>query len=206
MIFENTSVYNFENAFRGMRNPLDSWNKSDSYKSSDVDYIIGKKDLKLAQKLIKGGVEHSKFMRQIFVSVDITAPLYWWSEFDTYKVGTVANSCSTMHKLYAYPFSINMFEVDNEYPRFIWDKLIDYLESVRQEYNRTKDIKLFRIMKQLLPSSFNQKRTITLSYAVLRNMYLQRKNHKLTEWSIDFVNWVKSLPYSEELICYKDVN
>ena len=206
MKFENTEVFNFEGVFRGLRNPLESWDKSDSVPVVPDwydEYVIGENDLKLAQRMIKGGNEQSKFLRQIMVSVDITAPRYWWSEFDTYKIGTVSNSCSTMHKLKDYPFTIDMFEIDEEYSKETWQYIINYLEKMRLAYQITKDIKFLRAMKQALPESFKQKRTITLNYAVIRNMFLQRRHHKLKEWSTDFINWVGSLPYSKELITFE---
>ena len=149
MRFERTSVFNFENALRGMRNPLDSWAKSDSEILPDGNYSIGEADLNLAQRLIKGGSEHRKFMRQIFVSVDITAPIYWWSEFDTYKVGTAANSRSTMHTLSKYPISEDMFErdEDNEFEDY-WNFIIPSLESLRLKYKETNDYAYFRLLKQ----------------------------------------------------------
>ena len=206
---------------------MDSWDKSDSFygceNSSehkigkcencfyDIEcnnlyriFNIGLNDLELAQRLIKAGNEHAKFLRQIFVSVDISAPRYWWSEFDTYKIGTTANSCSTMHKISAYPITKEMFEIDtNMTEDTYWNIVIDHLESLRQKYNETNDIKWFRYLKQELPESFIQKRTVTLNYAVIRNMYLQRKNHRLKEWSINFINWIKSLPYAKELIMFE---
>ncbi len=204
MKFENTSVYNIGRAIYSARNPMDSWDKSDT----DIDKnILGENDLKLAQKLISGGTEHRKFLRQIFVSVDITAPRYWWSEMDTYKIGTTANSCSTMHKLKDYPITLNMFEVDAHFFGTVdmdyWNNTIDYLEGLRQTYNKTKDYTIFRLLKQALPESFLQKRTVTLNYEVVRTMYQQRKHHKLKEWSINFVEWVNTLPYAKELITYE---
>ena len=175
--------------------------------------VIGKNDLELMQKLIKAGSEHRKFMRQIFVSVDITAPLYWWKEFDTYKVGTVANSTSTMHKLASTPITMKCFEMGdfadsneesnsyNLYTKTMWSKLIDHLEALRKEFNETKDKRYWKELIRLLPESWLQKRTITMNYENILNMYHQRKHHKLTEWSKSFCDWVKTLPYAEELIC-----
>ena len=207
MKFENTSTWGFEHAIRGMRNPLESWNKSDSYYGNNEvgleSYIIGAKDLELMQKLIKAGSEHRKFMRQILVSVDITAPLYWWKEFDTYKVGTVVNSTSTMHKLASTPITIDCFEMD-DYCGFFeiqWKNFIGLLEQCRKEYNKTKDKRYWKELIRLLPESWLQKRTITMNYENILNMYRQRKNHKLTEWSKSFCDWIKTLPYAEELIC-----
>lgn len=221
MNFSKTEVWGFEHAIRGMRNPLESWNKSDSEFSMSVTgeniYIIGKNDLELAQKLIKAGSEHRKFLRQIFVSVDITAPLYWWKEFDTYKVGTVSNSTSTMHKLASTPITIDCFEMDdfdkfletpledgeNEEQWKFWKmELIPRLESLRQMYNETKDKRYWKELIRLLPESWLQTRTVTMNYENLLNMHHQRcvKPHKLTEWSVKFKEFVESLPYAKELI------
>ena len=243
--FENTEVWGFEHALRGMRNPKNSWNKSDSfnclktpsgkhcsefcknfntdkcymYGNNDEPFIIGNNDMKLAQALIKAGNEHRKFMRQIFVSVDITAPLYWWKEFDTYKVGTVANSTSTMHKLATTPITLDCFEID-DYDRNLSladnpkdddrldnistfeEDIIYVLENIRQKYLETKDKRYWKELVRWLPESWLQKRTITMNYENVRNMYFQRRNHKLTEWSESFIKWVESLPYAEELIMY----
>lgn len=211
MKFENTEVWGFEHAIRGMRNPMNSWDKSDSYYGNNEigleSYVIGKNDLELMQKLIKAGSEHRKFMRQILVSVDITAPLYWWKEFDTYKIGTVSNSTSTMHKLASTPITIGCFEMgDFEDLRVfdistVWEILIFDLERLRKLYNETKDKRYWKELIRLLPESWLQKRTITMNYENILNMYRQRKNHKLTEWSKSFCDWIKTLPYAEELIC-----
>ena len=214
MKFEKTEVWGFEHAIRGMRNPLESWKKSDSFiKSPHNYYVIGSNDLELMQTLIKAGPEHRKFLRQIFVSVDITAPLYWWKEFDTYKVGTVSNSCSTMHKLASTTITMDCFEMDdfadsneesnhyNLYTKSMWSNLIDHLEALRKEFNETKDRRYWKELIRLLPESWLQKRTVTMNYENLLNMYRQRKNHKLTEWSKSFCDWIKTLPYAEELIC-----
>ena len=228
--FENTQVMNFDGALRGMRNPLNSWDKSDSYYGcGDTDcnackhlsrcwyefqnhtYHIGENDLKLAQALIKAGSDHRKFMRQIFVTVDITAPLYWWKEFDTYKVGTVANSCSTMHKIHSKPITISDFSFDNTNIAFetgdapidfsvFYNRIVEDCEILRRRYEETKDKKYWRALIQLLPESYNQKRTVTLNYEVIRNIYGSRRNHKLDEWSVGFMEWIDTLPYSEELI------
>lgn len=204
MKFEHIETWGFEHAIRGMRNPLESWNKSDSKYESHLEFIggnvisrfiIGKNDLELMQKLIRAGSEHRKFMRQIMVSVDITAPLYWWKEFDTYKVGTVANSTSTMHKLASTPITRNCFE-----GFYIWQETVDRLERTRLKYLETKDKKYWRELIENLPESWLQTRTITMNYENLLSMVHQRKNHKLTEWSVDFINWVKTLPYAEELL------
>ena len=226
MKFENTKVFNFEGALRGMRNPMSSWAKSDSYygcseeffchgctadsRCSEYrsgDYIIGQNDMKLAQTLIKAGNEHRKFMRQIFVSVDITAPIYWWKEFDTYKVGTTANSTSTMHKIHSKPFEMADFSTDHmtDAALEMMQKNIDFLEGLRTQFVETKDKALWYSIIQLLPESYNQTRTVTMTYENIRNMYFQRKTHKLTEWSESFIKWVESLPYAEELICLESI-
>ena len=279
MDFKNSEVFNFEGAIRGMRNPLNSWDKSDSkFGLGDANYeemdytvasyytekagfnydenyeewynahesyttwlnkngilkynnnddifeyaYIGPNDLNLAQRLISSGPEHAKFLRQIFVSVDITAPLYWWKEADTYKVGTTANSTSTMHKLTSYPITKEMFEFDDfsnvdyylddsgdgkpvmwyindDIEDFIW-----FLESLRQKYLSTNNKIYWRALVQLLPQGWLQTRTWTANYAILRNIYFQRKNHKLKEWH-QFCDWIKTLPYSKELITLGDEN
>lgn len=198
MKFENTEVWGFEHAIRGCRNPLESWSKSDSFIKSPHNYfVIGKNDLELMQKLIKAGSEHRKFLRQIFVAVDITAPLYWWKEFDTYKIGTVSNSTSTMHKLASTPITIDCFENGE----MIYSFTIAELETNRLKYLETKDKNEWKRLIVNLPESWLQKRTITVNYENILNMYRQRKNHKLTEWSKSFCDWVKTLPYAEKLIC-----
>jgi len=277
MKFEKTEVMNFEGAFRGLRNPLESWAKSDSqfgiekleeiqadyetaceycineglnaeedydafYEAEEKyaewlrengdlnkdsfnlyfpDYVhyayIGPKDLNLAQRMIKAGTSDRKFLRQIMVSVDITAPLYWWKEFDTYKVGTVANSTSTMHKLASTPITFDCFEMDdfenlrvydNEpyntdtFITDIWDDIIGYCETLRLRYNETKDKKYWKELIRILPEAWLQTRTVTLNYEVLRNIYFQRRYHKLTEWH-QFCEWIESLPYGKELITYE---
>lgn len=246
MKFENTEVFNFEGALRGMRNPKESWDKSDSFnchegmgdcgrcpffidghqyssddcqkenefdKKNDV-FIIGKNDLDLAQRLIKAGSEHRKFLRQIFVSVDVTAPLYWWKEFDTYKIGTVANSTSTMHKLANTPITIDCFEMGDFYDTqttngigisMYWKDIICVCEDLRKQYNETKDRKYWKELIRLLPESWLQKRTVTMNYENILNMYVQRRNHKLNEWSgkddptkPNFCSWVLELPYAKQ--------
>ena len=218
MKFENTEVCGFRHALRGMRNPLESWDKSDSYEvlsmPSSVEayyFKIGENDMKLAQSLIKAGSEHRKFMRQIFVSVDITAPLYWWKEFDTYKVGTVANSTSTMHKLASTPITKDCFEMD-DYSFGVgaedtWDLLIQSCENLRKNYLLTKDKRYWKELIRLLPESWLQTRTVTMSYENVLNMVHHRKNHKLNEWSgVDhpanknFIKWAKTLPYADKLL------
>ena len=269
MKFENTQVMNFQGAFRGLRAPLESWNKSDSFFGIDsteyndcgwevaAEYIdanekydydmqydkfyeaqekygewlrkngvlkiqndyfeyafIGPKDMDLAQRMIKAGTSDSKFLRQIFVSVDITAPLYWWKEADTYKIATVANSTSTMHKLASTPITLDCFEIDDFQndldfePGGSWYKTKDFvtdiiqsLEYLRLKYLETKDKRYWKELIRWLPNGWLQKRTWTANYAVLRNMYFQRKNHKLTEWH-RFCEWVESLPYAKELIIF----
>lgn len=286
MNFKNTKVFNFEGALRGMRNPLNSWNKTDSYHGSvnlmtppnhdfEVAYLwvenenkirqkegkkviepetnewdelwkkydswlldvgilnsnneiadvafLGPNDLDLAQRLIRGGPEHSKFMRQIFTSVDITAPLYWWKEADTYKVSTTANSTSTMHKLMAKPFERDDFEFDKgkeliitkgyithggEYELTYEDYINDILymcNRLRDKFLKTNDKDYWRALVQILPNAYLQTRTWTANYAILRNIYFQRRNHKLKEWH-QFCDWIKSLPYSTELITLGDEN
>ena len=276
MDFKETEVFNFKGAIRGMRNPMNSWDKSDSrFGIADMNYyyedlddvtyshilakypefdfcndtndtydeymewlegianlnfynhavqydLIGYNDLQLAQKLILAGNEHAKFMRQIFVSVDITAPLYWWKEMDTYKVGTVANSTSTMHKLAAQPIGSEMFEFDNqdivvstgtaphggEWHHTFEDYYLDILdmcENLRQKYLETNDKSYWRALVQILPEAWLQTRTWTANYAVLRHIYFQRKNHKLKEWH-QFCEWIESLPYAKELITLEENN
>lgn len=211
MKFENTEVWGFEHALRGCRNPMASWDKSDSgyidRRFNDM-FHIGKNDLDLAQRLIKAGSEHRKFLRQIFVSVDVTAPLFWWKEFDTYKVGTVANSTSTMHKLANTPITIDCFEMDdfeNMNCHSCWDFIIFACEGLRQKYNETKDKRYWKELIRLLPESWLQKRTVTMNYENILNMYMQRRNHKLNEWSgtddpskPNFCSWVLSLPYAKQ--------
>lgn len=220
---------NFENAIRGMRNALNSWDKSDSFWGCTVfgktkkcnecyvqnkcctaielrQYHIGENDLKLANTLCKAGPDHRKFMRQIFVSVDITAPLYWWKEYDTYKVGTTANSCSTMHTLHKRDLTLEDFSLEyvdagdsDWYAMDIFLSLLDVINTLRKDYLKFKDKDDWYAMIQLLQSSYNQMRTCTMTYENLRSMYHARKNHKLSEWQ-DFCSWVESLPYAQELI------
>lgn len=200
MKFENVSVYNINNAIRGMRNPMNSWGKSDTKTDTNNGLEIGEEDMKLARRLIGAGSEHRKFLRQIFVSVDITAPRYWWIEADTYKVGVTSNSCSTMHKLTSEPITIEMFncvgttEDDTEY----WKGVIEHLEKLRIEYNRTKSNVVWKSLICALPQSFIQKRTVTMNYENVLNMVRQRRNHKLTEWSVEFMEFVSKLPYAKE--------
>lgn len=235
MKFENTEVWGFEHAIRGMRNPMNSWDKSDScyltvneiagHPCNDglqKEFVVGENDLKLMRKLIRAGSEHRKFLRQIFVSVDITAPLYWWKEFDTYKVGTCANSTSTMHKLATTPITLDCFDIDDFYDfdvtlietgeKDTFKKTsilstIQYLEAIRHRYLETKNKRYWKELIRWLPESWLQKRTITMNYENILSMYKQRKSHKLNEWSgVDnselpnFISWVKTLPYAEDLL------
>lgn len=222
---ENIDVWGFEHAIRGMRNPFNSWGSSDSYYEPanfcDNAFIIGDNDLTLMKRLYIGGTEHRKYLRQIFVSMDITAPLYWWKEFDTYKVGTVANSCSTMHKIHAKEFELDDFSweqlLNTDCPLFWqeWDGgkfkrqvqpqnfLIDFiipsLNACRKKYLETKDKQYWWQLIQLLPSSYNQKRTVTMNYENAVSMIKQRTGHKLDEWN-SFVKTLESLPYLKEII------
>lgn len=248
MKFENTEVWGFEHSLRGMRNPKNSWDRSDSGKlywdgtwyheelknyftEYGVNFYIGENDMKLAQTLIKAGNEHRKFMRQIFVSVDITAPLYWWKEFDTYKVGTVANSTSTMHKLATTPITLDCFEID-DYDRNLSladnpknddgldnistfeEDIIYVLENIRQKYLETKDKRYWKELIRWLPESWLQKRTVTMTYENLLAMCSkgQRRFHKLNEWSgqdnsnvPNFISWARVLPYAQELIFFDEL-
>lgn len=208
--FEKAEVWGWKHAIRGMRNPLNSWEKSDS-SSIDSVYEIGKNDLDLMTRLIRAGAPHRKFLRQVFVSVDITAPLYWWKEFDTYKVGTTANSCSTMHTLHKKKFELEDFSSDYlsnlvvtedgvlELDTMgVLDELIMNLNGLRLMYLKTKDTVYWKAMVQLLPSSYNQKRTVTMTYENLLNMLEYRRGHKLNEWR-RFCEWIDTLPYSDLL-------
>ena len=198
---ERISVMNFENAMRGARNPLNSWAKSDSFYDEQGNYVLGENDLSLATRLCSAGSDHRKFIRQIMVSMDITAPLYWWKEFDTYKVGTVANSTSTMHKIHAKAFELSDFSADHMTPASLaeFEKFIAYIETVRQQYLGTKDKAHWYDMIQLLPSSYNQMRTVTLNYEVLASIYYARRTHKLDEWHT-LCDTILSLPYAKEII------
>lgn len=228
MRFENTRVFNFDGALRGMRNPKESWSRSDSHWEydcvedtvEDIEFVIGQNDLELAQTLIRAGSEHRKFMRQIIVSVDITAPIYWWKEFDTYKVGTTANSTSTMHKIQSKPITRELFEVQDFHPELDMiddaplgirvDNFINDLEQLRQKYLMTEDKKqkkkYWKELIRWLPCGWLQTRTVTMSYENLLAMCSkgQRRFHKLTEWSgdqqVSFVGWARTLPYAQELI------
>lgn len=222
---EKVSVYGLEEAIRGMRNPMNSWNYSDSYHNKEeydslngqkyvgagnVDYCVGYNDNKLMMNLAAGGPVHAKYRRMITVYLDITAPLYWWKEFDTYKVGTVANSCSTMHKIHAKEFNWDDFSTEHLIhcrdcklgdvgPTLVMDSVIYALNVYRKKYLETKDKKYWWQMIQLLPSSYNQKRTVMLNYEVLVGIYRWRKEHKLDEWR-EFCRWIEQLPYSEIII------
>ena len=204
---ERTSVMNFENALRGARNPLSSWAKSDSFYGENGEFVIGESDLSLAHRLAVSGSDHRKYLRQVFVSVDITAPIYWWKEFDTYKVGTTANSTSTMHRIHSKEFSRDDFSTDHmtEGALGALDNMISFLEESRVRFIETKDKKYWYDIIQLLPSSYNQMRTVTLNYENLINMYYARRSHKLDEWHT-LCDWIRSLPYASELILIKEEN
>jgi hypothetical protein len=205
LLVERVSVMNMENAIRGARNPLNSWARMDSYYDESGNFVLGENDLSLAKRLAKAGSDHRKYLRQVMVSMDITAPLYWWKEFDTYKVGTVANSTSTMHKIQAKEFSREDFSCDrmSEDCLAVLDSVIAYLESERQKFNETKEKAHWHNMIQLLPSSFNQMRTVTLNYEVLINVYYARRHHKLAEWHT-LCEAIEALPYAQELILVKE--
>ena len=198
---ERTSVMNFENAIRGARNPMNSWNRMDSFYDEQGNFIMGPNDLNLAQRLARAGSDHRKFIRQIFVSVDFTAPLYWWKEYDTYKVATVANSTSTMHKIASKPFTLDDFSHErmNTQAQEALAHTVSVLEDLRKDYLETKDKETWYSMIQLLPSSYHQMRTCTLNYETLLNIYYARRNHKLDEWHT-VCDWIASLPYAKELI------
>lgn len=202
---EKTAVMNIDNAIRGARNPLNSWAKSDSYFDDEGNYIVGEADLGLGHRLATAGNDHRKYLRMIFVSVDITAPLYWWKEYDTYKVGTVANSTSTMHKIHSKEFSRDDFSCDRMSPKALdcLDQVIATLEETRIAFNETKERAYWDDMIQLLPSSYNQTRTCTMNYENLINMYYARRNHKLPEWH-EFCSWIENLPYAKEWILIKE--
>ena len=205
--FENVETSGWQASIRGMRNPMNSWHKSDSKKTfSEIEYnvkfSVGDNDLKLMQNLSKAGSDHAKFLRMINVTVDITAPLYWFKEYDTYKVGTVANSCSTMHKIHDKEFTLGDFSHENltEGAMDVLNIVIEHLNFCRKWYQEEKNKVWWWQMIQLLPTSYNQKRTVQLNYQVLKNIYHARKNHKLDEWR-DFCKWIETLPYAKELIC-----
>jgi hypothetical protein len=195
-----------ENAIRGARNPMNSWARMDSTYDEKGNFVMGKNDLDLAKRLAHAGTDHRKFLRQIFVSVDITAPLYWWKEFDTYKVGTVANSTSTMHKIHTKTFDRDDFSHDrlDEGGLAALDAVIAYLEAEREKFVADKsDRQSWHNMIQMLPSSYNQMRTVTLNYENLINIYYARRAHKLAEWHV-LCDWIMSLPYATDLIAVKE--
>lgn len=201
IILERTSVMNLENAMRGARNPLNSWGRMDSSFDENGSFVLGPNDLDLAKRLRKAGSDHRKYLRQVFVSVDITAPLYWWKEYDTYKVATVANSTSTMHKIHSKPFELADFSVDHmtEGTLAFMETVIAKLEEIRLKYVADKNKEDWYDLIQLLPSSYNQMRTCTFNYETLVNIYYARRNHKLAEWHT-FCDWIGTLPYARELI------
>ena len=199
--FETNDVWGFEWAFKGMRNPMNSWDKSDS---NWLFQEIGKNDLTLAKKLINAGSEHRKFLRQIYVSVDITAPMFWWFEYDTYKVGTTRNSCSKMHKIHVKPFEYNDFShegIDELEPRMkeLFMLYIQMLEVLRNKFNETQEKKYWRALIEMLPEGYNMRATVTMTYENIYAMRQQRRGHKLDEWRIDFFNWSDELPHLKEL-------
>ena len=202
IILERTAVMNLENAMRGARNPMNSWKNSDSFYDEEGNYILGEKDLSLARRLRLAGSDHRKFIRQIFVSVDVTAPLYWWKEYDTYKVATVANSTSTMHRIHAKPFSLEDFSHDKMSGEALslFRDYISKLEKIRLRYLEGGKKKVdWYDLTQLLPSSYHQLRTLSMDYETLVNIYFARRSHKLFEWH-RFCEWIETLPYAEELI------
>lgn len=213
----NVNVSGWEAAIRGMRNPLNSWEKSDSHRDGcrctplcykSKDYAIGQNDLDLMKRLAKAGTDHRKFLRMINVTMDIIAPTYWWAEFDTYKVGTVRNSCSFMHKGTSRPFYVSDFsccagDIENtEQVATTWQIVVNTLNELREKYLETKDKTIFQEIRNLLPSGYMQRSTVQLNYEVLLNMYKSRKNHRLQEWR-DFCSWIETLPYFNE-ICLED--
>ena len=195
LTLKNTSVMNFENAIRGARNPLNSWGRMDSHTEPDGSFVFGPNDLDLAMRLAKAGSDHRKYLRMVFVSVDVTAPLYWWKEYDTYKVATVANSTSTMHKIHSKPFSMDDFSCDHmtDGTKKFMETVVAELENIRLRFKETKSKDDWYDMIQLLPSSYNQMRTCTFNYETLINIYRARKNHKLAEWHT-FCDWIETLP------------
>lgn len=204
LTLKNTSVMNFENAIRGARNPLNSWGRIDSHTEPDGSFVFGPNDLDLAMRLAKAGSDHRKYLRMVFVSVDVTAPLYWWKEYDTYKVATVANSTSTMHKIHSKPFSMDDFSCDHmtDGTKKFMETVVAELENIRLRFKETKSKDDWYDMIQLLPSSYNQMRTCTFNYETLINIYRARKNHKLAEWHT-FCDWIETLPYAEQLITFE---
>ena len=204
LTLKNTSVMNFENAIRGARNPMNSWGRMDSHTEPDGSFVFGPNDLDLAMRLAKAGSDHRKYLRMVFVSVDVTAPLYWWKEYDTYKVATVANSTSTMHKIHSKPFSMDDFSCDHmtDGTKKFMETVVAELENIRLRFKETKSKDDWYDMIQLLPSSYNQMRTCTFNYETLINIYRARKNHKLAEWHT-FCDWIETLPYTEQLITFE---
>ena len=204
---DKITVMNFENAIRGARNPMNSWARMDSYYDEDGNFVLGDNDLSLAARLAKAGSDHRKYLRQIIVSMDISAPLYWWKEFDTYKVGTVANSCSTMHKIQAKEFTRADFSCEkmSEGALAVLDSVIEFMERERLAFIETKDKANWHNMIQLLPTSYNQLRTVTLNYEVLINIYKARRYHKLDEWKILCAE-IEKLPYAKELILLREID
>lgn len=204
LTLKNTSVMNFENAIRGARNPMNSWGRMDSHTEPDGSFVFGPNDLDLAMRLAKAGSDHRKYLRMVFVSVDVTAPLYWWKEYDTYKVATVANSTSTMHKIHSKPFSMDDFSCDHmtDGTKKFMETVVAELENIRLRFKETKSKDDWYDMIQLLPSSYNQMRTCTFNYETLINIYRARKNHKLAEWQT-FCDWIETLPYAEQLITFE---
>ena len=203
----NICVMNFDNAIRGARNPMNSWGRMDSYYDEEGNYVLGENDLSLASRLAKAGSDHRKFLRQVIVSIDICAPLYWWKEFDTYKVGTVANSCSTMHKIQAKEFTRDDFSCEkmSDGALAVLDSVIFFMEEERKKFIETKDKAHWHNMIQLLPTSYNQLRTVTLNYEVLINIYRARRYHKLDEWKILCAE-IEKLPYAKELIMLREID
>ena len=204
LTLKNTSVMNFENAIRGARNPMNSWGRMDSHTEPDGSFVFGPNDLDLAMRLAKAGSDHRKYLRMVFVSVDVTAPLYWWKEYDTYKVATVANSTSTMHKIHSKPFSMDDFSCDHmtDGTKKFMETVVAELENIRLRFKETKSKDDWYDMIQLLPSSYNQMRTCTFNYETLINIYRARKNHKLAEWHT-FCDWIETFPYAEQLITFE---
>ena len=204
LTLKNTSVMNFENAIRGARNPMNSWGRMDSHTEPDGNFVFGPNDLDLAMRLARAGSDHRKYLRMVFVSVDVTAPLYWWKEYDTYKVATVANSTSTMHKIHSKPFSMDDFSCDHmtDGTKKFMETIVAELENIRLRFKETKSKEDWYDMIQLLPSSYNQMRTCTFNYETLINIYRARKNHKLSEWHT-FCDWIETLPYAEQLITFE---
>ncbi len=204
---DNICVMNFENAIRGARNPMNSWARMDSHYDEAGNFVLGENDLSLASRLAKAGSDHRKFLRQVIVSLDITAPLYWWKEFDTYKVGTVANSCSTMHKIQAKEFVRGDFSCEkmSEDALSVLDSVISFMEKERLAFIETKDKARWHNMIQLLPTSYNQLRTVSLNYEVLIGIYKARRYHKLDEWK-QLCAEIEKLPYAKELIMLREID